>query len=153
MEIDNWIWLLLGISIIALIGGLMEMTHTCFDSDGNNPYQFGYIKGTDWTGTFYMKDKCLSNAVLREYRCFNTGWGSTQYRCEYGCVNGKCLQYSINNPTTTTIMTTTTQPKPTPTTQPTTTTIPEPRRPINALDKLWNDFIDILLKIWYSIFG
>jgi len=88
---------------ITFRGG-KNTTQTCYDSDGNDPFTFGYVEVTYYiNGTYYYGigsyDGCTNNnQYVSEGICNGTEMAFIQHYCENGCAGGKCLNYTVPEP-------------------------------------------------------
>jgi len=89
---------------ITIRGG-KNTSQTCYDSDGNDPYTYGYVEVTYYyvngtpSHTIGCYDGCdYATQHVFEKVCNGTEFGTIQHYCENGCMNGKCLNYTIPEP-------------------------------------------------------
>lgn len=68
-----------------------EQSISCSDSDGVDFFR----RGTTNTDSDY----CLNNSTVVEYSCQNNQVFSSQYTCQYGCLNGACQTGASQEPT------------------------------------------------------
>ncbi len=70
-------------------GSLCKTESSCNDSDGGN---VSTTSGFVQFGAMTFQDSCVSNAVIKEYICYNRfQMGSISFNCPYGCLNNVCL--------------------------------------------------------------
>lgn len=68
-------------------------TFECYDSDGPNTFNKGFVNSTN--GTIY--DYCTTNDIVREYVCTPDGVNFFHDNCgEPGCFDGACLNETTN---------------------------------------------------------
>jgi len=74
-------------------GQALNTRDSCDDSDDKNHYVRGYAQGKLNDGDFKIWDFCQSQDILVEQTC-TPKYKPTSYElnCEYGCVQGRCLQ-------------------------------------------------------------
>jgi hypothetical protein len=65
--------------------------YSCYDSDGNNPYVFGFANWSDNSGEGYGSDFCGSANGLSEYVCVENQHSIISHTCEFGCEGNVCL--------------------------------------------------------------
>jgi len=72
--------------------------NNCIDSDGgDNPFEYGELSGTDiWGNEIIQMDQCGSGTAtindVFEKVCTEESYTYTQHHCDYGCLEGICLE-------------------------------------------------------------
>ncbi|MGV8150912.1 MAG: PEGA domain-containing protein [Candidatus Woesearchaeota archaeon] len=81
--------------------------NSCYDTDGLNYYDEGYISGVYNGDTFFYDDDCVNSQIVIEYICDGTNPGNVTYNCPYGCDDSACVNqtqlgnlYVLSNPST-----------------------------------------------------
>lgn len=91
MEKTAIILIILVLLLVGLIGCVpTEAEPSCYDTDDNNIYTWGYVVGTDFLGGYFEhEDYCIGNEV-REFWCEGNEVKQERFVCNYGCEGGKC---------------------------------------------------------------
>lgn len=84
--------------------GGKNTSQTCFDSDGDDPWTYGYVEITYYVNGspsygFGAYDGCINNnQYVSEGICNGVEMDFVEYYCENGCAGGKCLNYTVLEP-------------------------------------------------------
>lgn len=78
--------------------GACQQPESCTDSDGVNPFIFGYAYGMQNGTIANQTDACASNTTLTERTCSGTKINSTLMACSNLCFNNSCINQTNQNP-------------------------------------------------------
>ena len=131
-------------------------TSTCTDHDGGiAEFITSFVDGVGPSGYNYTKyDVCIDDSNLKEMRCVSDVAQGYQVACEFGCIDGACIEGEPGEPTLTPIPSATPEPTevPSPTPEPTPLPTVTPGDYKNTLIIGWDGTQrNHLLEIWDTL--